>query len=97
MSAARLFSRPWYWMAGKVFGTWARPAVQPADPAGMLGRCVGPVCYVLESGGLADTLALERVCERYGLPSPSSVLQLGDVREPRLIVLRRMRGFFLRR
>jgi glycerol-3-phosphate O-acyltransferase len=84
-------------MAGKMFGTWARPAVQPADPAEMLGRCVGPVCYVLESGGLADTLALERVCERYGLPSPSSLLQFGDIREPRFIVLRRMRGFLLRR
>ncbi|HLU07895.1 MAG TPA: glycerol-3-phosphate 1-O-acyltransferase PlsB, partial [Woeseiaceae bacterium] len=97
MSAARLFFRPWYWVAGKVFGTWARPAVQPADPAEMLARCHGPVCYVLESGGLADTLALERVCEKHGLPSPSSIFHFADLREPRLIVLRRMNGFFLRR
>src|SRR5690606_28640515 len=97
MSAARLFFRPWYWMAGKVFGTWARPEVQPADPAEMLARCHGPVCYVLESGGLADTLALERVCEKYDLPPPSSILPFAGTREPRLIVLRRMSGFFLRR
>jgi glycerol-3-phosphate O-acyltransferase len=97
MSAASLFFRPWYWMAGKVFGTWARPTVQPDDPAELLARCTGPVCYVLESGGLADTLALERVCLKNGLPSPSETLHLGNAREPALIVLRRMRGFFLRR
>jgi glycerol-3-phosphate O-acyltransferase len=84
-------------MAGKVFGTWARPTVQPDDPAELLARCNGPVCYVLESGGLADTLALERVCDRYGLPSPSDRLHFANVREPALIVLRRMRGFLLRR
>jgi glycerol-3-phosphate O-acyltransferase len=84
-------------MAGKVFGTWARPTVQPDDPAELLARCSGPVCYVLESGGLADTLALERVCAKNGLPSPSETLHFADAREPALIVLRRMRGFFLRR
>ena len=97
MSAARLIFRPWYWVAGKVFGIWARPTVHPDDPAAMLGRCEGPVCYVLESGGLADTLALERICEKHGLPSPSAPLDFAGVREPRLIVLRRMEGFLLRR
>jgi glycerol-3-phosphate O-acyltransferase len=97
MSAARVFFRPWYWLAGKVLGTWARPTVQPDDPAELLARCDGPVCYVLESGGLADTLTLERVCAKHGLPSPSDILHFADVREPRLIVLRRMRGLFLRR
>ncbi len=97
MSAARLFFRPWYWAVGKVLGIWVRPTVHPDDPAGMLGRCSGPVCYVLETGGLADTLALERVCERLGLPSPSAPLAVGELREPSLVVLRRMEGFFLRR
>lgn len=97
MSAARLFFRPWYWLAGAVFGTWARPTVQPADPAELLARCNGPVCYVLETGGLADTLALERVCKRYGLPSPSATLNFVNVREPSLVVLRRLQGFVLRR
>ncbi|HEX7719539.1 MAG TPA: hypothetical protein VF389_07025, partial [Woeseiaceae bacterium] len=97
MSAARLFFRPWYWLAGTVFGTWARPTVQPTDPAELLARCNGPVCYVLETGGLADTLALERVCKRYGLPSPSATLNFVNVREPSLVVLRRLQGFVLRR
>ncbi|MDZ7645006.1 MAG: hypothetical protein U5K76_12815 [Woeseiaceae bacterium] len=67
---ARFVSRPWYWLAGKVFGTWARPTVQPDDPPALLADCSGEVCYVLETGGLADTLALERACRQHGLPSP---------------------------
>ncbi len=97
MSAARLFFRPWYWLAGTVFGTWARPTVQPADPAELLARCNGPVCYVLETGGLADTLALERVCKLYGLPSPSATLNFVNIREPSFVVLRQLQGFVLRR
>ena len=97
MSAARILIRPWYWLAGKIFGTWARPTVQPDDPAELLAHSTGPVVFVLETGGLADTLALERACEKYGLPSPSQVLRFGNAREPSLIVLRRMQGFLLRR
>ena len=36
MNIAGLLIRPWYWIAGKVFATWARPAVQPDDPAKFL-------------------------------------------------------------
>lgn len=97
MSAARLLFRPWYWLAGTVFGTWARPTVQPDDPAELLARGAGPVCYVLETGGLADTLALEYACEKHGLPSPSQTFRYAGTREPGLIVLRRMQGFLLRR
>ena len=97
MSAARVLFRPLYWLAGKVFGTWARPTVQPDDPAELLAHSAGPVCYVLETGGLADTLALERACEKHGLPAPSQALKFANVREPSLVVLRRMQGFLLRR
>ena len=97
MSVARLLFRPWYWLAGSVFGTWARPAVQPDDPAELLAHCKGPICYVLETGGFADVLALERVCKEYGLPSPSDALNFVNVREPSLVVLRRLQGFLLRR
>ncbi|MEX2495658.1 MAG: glycerol-3-phosphate 1-O-acyltransferase PlsB [Woeseia sp.] len=97
MSATRLLFRPWYWLAGKLFATWARPTVHPDDPAGLIARCKGPVCYVLETGGLADALALERVCAKHGLPLPSDPLPFAGVREPSLVVLRRMRGFLLRR
>ncbi|MGH8223247.1 MAG: hypothetical protein ACREQZ_09775, partial [Woeseiaceae bacterium] len=98
MSAARLFYRPWYWLAVRAFSTWARPAVHPDDPAGLLAGSDAPVCYVLETGGLADTLALERACEKHGLPSPSRALGYAGIRErTSLVVLRRKSGFVFRR
>ncbi len=93
MSAGSLLFRPGYWLAGKVFATWARPAVQPEDPAALLAHCNGAVCYVLETGGLADTLALERIARMHGLPSPTDTLQIGTQREPCLVVLRLLEGF----
>jgi len=97
MNIAGLLFRPWYWLAGKVFATWARPAVQPEDPANLLAGTDAPVCYVLETGGLADTLALERLCKIHGLPSPTDSLQFGDKSErTRIVVLRRKRGLIFR-
>ena len=63
--------RPLYWTAGKLFSIWARPAIQPEVPAELITNGDAAVCYVLEYGGLADLLALERACETHGLPSPS--------------------------
>ena len=98
MSVAGIIFRPWYWLAGKVFATWARPTVQPENPAELLAGKNAPVCYVLETGGLADTLALERLCQIHGLPSPTSDLNFADVQESRrTVVLRRKSGFILRR
>ena len=98
MNIAGLLFRPWYWLAGKVFATWARPAVQPEAPAELLAGTDAPVCYVLETGGLADTLALERLCRIHGLPSPTDSLQFAAVSERRrIVVLRRKRGFIFRR
>jgi glycerol-3-phosphate O-acyltransferase len=98
MNIARLLFRPWYWLAGKVFATWARPAVQPEAPADLLAGTDAPVCYVLETGGLADTLALERLCQIHGLPSPTDSLQFGaDNEKRRIVVLRRKRGLIFRR
>lgn len=97
MSARTLLFRPWQRLAGRVFATWARPAIQPADPGALLAEVQGPVCYVLETGGLADTLALANACAKYGLPSPRDPLPYGSLREPSLVVLRRLRGFVLRR
>ena len=98
MNIAGLLFRPWYWLAGKVFATWARPSVQPKAPADLLAGTGAPVCYVLETGGLADTLALERLCKIHGLPSPTESLQFGaDDERRRMVVLRRKRGFIFRR
>ncbi len=98
MNVTGLIFRPWYWLAGKIFATWARPAVQPDEPAGLLANSNTDVCYVLETGGLADTLALERICRLHSLPSPTARLEFSGIRESRrIVVMRRMRGFFFRR
>ncbi len=94
MNVAGVIFRPLDWIAGKVFATWARPAVQPDDPAKFVSGDDAEVCYVLETGGLADTLALERACRIHGMPSPASSLSFGDIREnQRLIEMRPMSGF----
>ena len=97
MNIAGLIARPLYWLAGKVFAIWARPAIQPEAPAELLTDPDAAVCYVLETGGLADTLALERACKIHGLPSPSSSFRCCDIRERRrIVILRRIKGFFFR-
>ncbi len=98
MNVAGFIFRPLYWIAGKVFATWARPAVQPDCPAKYLSGDDAEVCYVLETGGLADTLALERACRIHGMPSPTSSLSFGGIRESqRLVVMQSTSGFVFRR
>ncbi|MCI0516898.1 MAG: glycerol-3-phosphate 1-O-acyltransferase PlsB [Woeseiaceae bacterium] len=98
MSALRIIFRPWYWLAGKIFAIWARPTVMPDDPAALLAGQHATVCYVLETGGLADTLALERVCRLRGLPSPSDAFDYCGLHErSRIVVLRRKSGFIFRK
>lgn len=98
MRAVGLIFRPWYWIAGKVFSTWSRPAIQPDNPVDYLPGVDSEVCYILETGGLADTLALERACRTYGMPSPTSGFNFNGIRENRrIITMRRMQGFILRR
>jgi len=98
MNIARLLFRPFYWIAGKIFATWARPAIQPDVPAELITDKDAEICYVLEWGGLADLLALERACSINGLPSPTAPLEFCGNREyKRFIILRRMQGFLFRR
>ncbi|MDH3439516.1 MAG: glycerol-3-phosphate 1-O-acyltransferase PlsB [Gammaproteobacteria bacterium] len=98
MSVSERLFRPWYWFAGKVFSLWARPDVKPDDPAEMFAGVAAPICYVLETGGMADILALERLCRIHGLPSPTSSLDFCGLKESgRVIVLRQMSGFLFRR
>ena len=97
MTFAGVLVRPLYWLAGKIFSIWARPAIQPEVPAELISDGDAAVCYVLETGGLADTLALERACALHGLPSPSESFECCGLRENRrVIILRRMEGFFRR-
>ncbi|MDX1498872.1 MAG: glycerol-3-phosphate 1-O-acyltransferase PlsB [Woeseiaceae bacterium] len=90
--------RPLYWLAGKLLAIWARPAIQPEDPAGIVAAGEARVCYVLESGGLADLLTLERACREYGLPSPTESFECcGHKVSRRFVVLRPRAGLFVRR
>jgi len=98
MSITQQILRPWYWLAGKVFGFWARPVVQPKIPAEIFAQSDAPVCYVLETGGLADTLALERHCRLHDLPSATESIEFCGIKESRrIVVLQRMSGLFFRR
>ena len=98
MKFLRLLMRPWFWLASRVFALWARPLVQPQVPAELLTDPDQPICYVLELGGLTDTLALERACRLNGLPSPVRSMQFGEQEVAhRIVVMRRMRGIFFRR
>jgi len=95
---AGIVFRPLYWLAGKIFAIWARPAIQPDAPLQLINDPDAAVCYVLETGGLADMLALERVCKLHGMPSPSESLRCCDVRESRrVVVMRKMKGILFRR
>ena len=90
--------RPLYWLAGKLFSVWARPTIQPEAPAEIVSDPDAAVCYVLENGGLADLLALERACEKSGLPSPNTSFEYCGKRfSRRFVVLRPLRGFWFRR
>ncbi|MBT8101276.1 MAG: 1-acyl-sn-glycerol-3-phosphate acyltransferase, partial [Gammaproteobacteria bacterium] len=98
MSITELIVRPLYWLAGKILSIWTRPAVQPDTPADFLSGNDVAVCYVLETGGLADTLALERACADHEMPSPTEAFEFGELRESkRVVVSRHSEGFFFRR
>ncbi len=98
MSVAGFIFRPLYWAFGKVFSVWARPAIRPDSPADYITDSAAAVCYVLETGGLADVLALERACAQSGMPSPTEPFEFCGVREAkRFIVMRRNNGFWVRR
>ena len=98
MDFGKLLFRPLYWLAGRIFALWARPDVAPQDPGILFPAAGPPVCYVLESGGLADALALERICRLSNLTSPTESLSFSGISEPnRIVVMRRKRGFLFRR
>ncbi len=98
MNIAGFIFRPLYWASGKVFSTWARPAIQPNVPADYITDDKAAVCYVLETGGLADVLALEKACAENGMPSPTEPFEFCGVRESkRFVVMRRHSGFWARR
>ena len=98
MHIAGFIFRPLYWLADKIFSIWARPVVHPEAPAEYITDRDAEVVYVLETGGLADVLALERACAARGMPSPTEPIEYcGNAEIRRFVVLRRMQGFLVRR
>ncbi len=98
MNISGFFLQPFYWLASRLFAIWARPAIQPESPSELVTASDAAVCYVLETGGLADLLALERACRLNGLPSPYESLEFGGVQvSRRYVVLRPLKGLFFRR
>ncbi len=98
MNIGGVIVRPLYWLAGKVFSIWARPVIQPDEPRELVTDPKAAICYVLETGGLADLLALEQACSRTGMRSPTATLNYAGLREHKSVVaLRPSRGVFVRR
>tara|TARA_B100001093_G_C26832661_1_gene1016856 strand:- start:10 stop:2475 length:2466 start_codon:yes stop_codon:yes gene_type:complete len=86
-----------YWVLGKFFSLWVRPKVQPAIPSKLITDDNTSLCYVLETGGFADILALERVCRIHKMPSPMSSFIFGSFSEKnRIIVINPLKNFWFR-
>ncbi|MEJ2298636.1 MAG: glycerol-3-phosphate 1-O-acyltransferase PlsB [Woeseiaceae bacterium] len=97
MRFAGFISRPLHWFAGRVFSFWARPTIHPDKPAEYITDKDAEVVYVLESGGLADVLALEQACALHDMPSPTEPIEFcGNFEYRRFVVLRRKEGLFVR-
>lgn len=89
-------------LISRVIGLWVRPEVSSeqtlealralqADPAVRL-------CFVLETGGIADSATLGSVCAKLGLPAPDAELEFGNRQLGRsIVVLRPSKGLFVRR
>jgi len=76
---------------------WVKPEVLPTQPSSLIDPDV-PLIYVLEVGGVADSVALRIICEQENLPSPTEPLVFGDTRESsRFVVLQRRLGTVFRR
>ncbi len=98
MNIGGVIVRPLYWLAGKVFSIWARPVIQPDEPRELVTDPKATICYVLETGGIADLLALEQACARTGMRSPTATMNYAGLREHKSVVaLRPSRGVFVRR
>jgi glycerol-3-phosphate O-acyltransferase len=98
MTLANALFRPLYWFAQKGFSLWVRPAIQPEIPRDYVTDSDAAICYVLETGGLADLLALEKACKESGLPSPTDRFEYcGEFVPRRYVVMRRLEGFWVRR
>ena len=59
--------RLWLGLLRAPLSWWARPHVLPDDLRRRYAQHDRPICYVLDMLGVADLVALEKVCARHGL------------------------------
>lgn len=55
-------------MIGTLIKLWARPRVLPEDAQARLTAQAGAVCYVIETHGIADSVAVQQACAKAKLP-----------------------------
>ena len=84
------------WLAARALSLWVRPGALPVEVAERLRGRGRRVLYVLEQRAISDLLALNLVCRRLGLPSPSRRFALGALREARPVIYLERRGGWLR-
>ena len=97
MSVRAALSRFWLSILRKIITLWARPRVLPEDVRRTLKRSGTPVCYVLETRGVADMVVLQQACIALDLPRSSAPVVAGEgprrLAERSLICLERRTGF----
>jgi len=81
-------------MLPRLLSLWARPRVLPDDVAARMRVSTQPVCYVIETKGIADALVIQQVCEQLDLPR--SHIELGLSGFP-LVYLQRHTGLLAQR
>ena len=91
-----------YSMMARTLRLWVKPGVASDDSVAAIRRLHADpsarVCYVLETGGLADFLTLESVAQTLELPLASDSLDYaGQDLGRRVVILRRMRGWLFQR
>ncbi|MEO1581277.1 MAG: glycerol-3-phosphate 1-O-acyltransferase PlsB [Pseudomonadota bacterium] len=89
-------------LVSRVIGLWVRPEVSSEQTLEALRALHNDpavrLCYVLETGGVADSATLASTCRKLGLPDPDEEFVFGNRELGRsLVILRPSKGLFLRR
>lgn len=80
-------------MLRTLINLWARPRVLPEDVLARLSAHKGPICYLVEMHGIADSAVVEQVCERLKLPRGDVALIAAGIQGFPLLHLDRRVGF----
>ncbi len=89
--------RLWLSILRKIITLWARPRVLPEEIKRTLRRSGRPVCYVLETRGVADMVVLQQACIAMDLPRSSAPIVVPEsgrrLTDRSLLCLERRTGF----